>query len=317
MALCSSPIGARTVTGIAAKVNGRVITTNEVEYHLTPYREQLNAKMPRKGKLYYKFLGKARNEILENLIERELILSEFEKKTGRKSIPSRAIDEEIRRQIHELYNGNRKAFVKALHEAGLSQQQHYKETEKKLIVSAMRGQRFSNSLPPLPSEVKKEYYAYRRNLRDKSKDAISYHKIYVAKHDPNVPEATAESRLELAESLIKRLKKGESFEELAREYSADSFAEDGGKVEHMARVNLSPAFGAILMQVDTGEVIGPLEDGGGYMIVRVDKKHYGPSPSLSKVRPLIESRVRARKNKAKHDAWMRQLKRHAMIEKKL
>jgi len=38
---------ARQVTGIAAKVNGSVITINEVNYHLTPYRQQLDAAMPR------------------------------------------------------------------------------------------------------------------------------------------------------------------------------------------------------------------------------------------------------------------------------
>ena len=71
------------------------------------------------------------------------------------------------------------------------------------------------------------------------------------------------------------------------------------------------------METPEGQILGPLEDGRGYTIVRLDNKYYGPAPALSKVRKEIESRVRARKNKEKHDRWMKRLKQNAMIEKSL
>ena len=64
VSLIGTEASAREVTGIAAKVNGRVITKNELNYHLTPYRQQLSASMPRKGPQYNALIGKARNEIL-------------------------------------------------------------------------------------------------------------------------------------------------------------------------------------------------------------------------------------------------------------
>ena len=317
MLLTATTSHARQVTAIAAKVNGRVITTNEVNYHITPYRQQLDAAMPRKGPEYYAMIKKARNEILESLIERELILSEFRIRTGDRKLPDYAIDQEIDRQVRELYNNNRSEFSKSLRQAGVTAAQHRRETEKKLIVQAMRSQQFRNAVPPLPREITAEYNEHKSKMRDITGDALEFHKIYIPKTDPDNPLVTPKTQLQLAEDIVSKLKGGEDFETLAKEHSADSYAEDGGKVAKTQRTDLSPAFAAILMETPTGEILGPLEDTRGYTIVRLDKKYYGPTPPLSKVKPAIESRVRARKNKDKHDRWMKRLRENAMIEKKI
>ena len=305
------------VTGIAAKVNGRVITKNEVNYHLTPYRQQLDASMPRKGPQYYELIKTARDEILESLIGRELILSEFRIRSGDHKLPDYSIDQEIDRQVRNLYNNNRSEFNKALRQAGVTPAQHRRETEKKLIVQAMRSQQFKNAVPPLPREVIAEYDEHKDKMRDITGDALEYHKIYIPKIDESNPLVEPQVQLKLAEDIVARLKKGESFEELAKEHSADAYAQDGGKVGKTQRTDLSPAFAAILMETPTGEILGPLEDTRGYTIVRLDEKYYGPTPPLDKVKPQVESRVRTRKNKDRHDRWMKRLRANAMIEKKI
>ncbi|MBT8038359.1 MAG: peptidylprolyl isomerase [Verrucomicrobiae bacterium] len=315
--VCISPLAqAREVTGIAAKVNGKVITKNEINYHLTPYRQQLNASMPRKGPQYYALIKKARGEILDNLIERELILSEFHDKIKGK-IPSHSIDSEIDRQVRELYNNNRNEYYKSLRQAGVTRQQHRRETEKKLIVQAMRSQQFKNAVPPLPSEVAKEFDKHKLKMRDMTGDALEFHKIYITKTDPNNALITPKTQLQLAEDIVAQLNKGANFEELAKKHSSGAWAAEGGKVEKTNRTDLSPAFAAILMDTPTGKILGPLEDSRGFTIVRLDKKHYGPAPPLSKVRKAVEGRVRAQKNKSKHDRWMKRLRDNAMIEKKM
>lgn len=315
--VCLAPLThAREVTGIAAKVNGKVITKNEVNYHLTPFREQLNATMPRKGPQYYDLIKKARGEILDSLIERELILSEFRDKI-KGTIPSHAIDSEINRQVRDLYNNNRNEFNKALRQAGVTPQQHRRETEKKLIVQAMRSQQFKNAVPPLPNEVLAEFNKHKLKMRDITGDALEFHKIYIPKLDPNNALVTPKTQLQLAENIVDQLNQGSNFEELAKKYSKDSWADEGGKVEKTKRTDLSPAFAAILMETPTGKILGPLEDGRGFTIVRLDKKYYGPTPPLSKVRKTLEGRVRAQKNKSKHDRWIKRLRDNAMIEKKI
>ncbi len=305
---------AKEVTGIAAKVNGRVITSNEINFHLLPIREQVDAAMPRKGAEYHKILKEARKNILDNLIERQLILSEYQKLTNGAGISPSAVDGEINRQISENFNNNRSEFNKALKNAGLTPEQNRREMEKKLIVQAMRAQQFRNAVPPLPDDVSKEYYSQKKELRDRSADALEFHKIYIVKRDRRNPLISPENQLDLAEDIVAKLKKGASFSELALEHSADSYASDGGKVGKTQRTDLSAGFASILMEAPVGKIIGPLEDPNGFTIVRLDKKHFGPSPPLSEVRKQMENRVRVRSNKVKLDRWVKRLRDNAMID---
>ena len=143
-------------------------------------------------------------------------------------------------------------------------QQHRRETEKKLIVQAMRAQQFKNAVPPLPNEVKKEYYKHRTQIRDITGDAIEFHKIYIPKADPNNPLITPKIQLQLAEKLIADLKKGADFEALAKEHSKDAWAADGGKVDDgkpTKRTDLSPAFATIMMETPEGKSLAPWRTG--------------------------------------------------------
>ena len=309
-----SSLTAVEVTGIAAKINGKVITKNEVNYHLTPYKQQLDASTPRKGEEYHNLLKDAKKRILDDLIERELILSDFRVKTNNNGIPARAIDSELDRQIRDNFNNNREEFNKALKSAGITPEQNRREVEKKLIVQAMRAEQLRNAIPPLPDEVQAEYKEHKNKMRNITGDSLEYHKIYITKQDPQNPLITPQSQLELAEGIVEKIKSGTPFADLAKEHSADSYAEDGGKVEKTKRTDLSAAFASILMDTPEGEILGPLEDQYGYTIVKLDKKYYGPAPELSEVRNQMESRVRARKNKLKQDRWIKRLRNTAMIE---
>ncbi|MGA0854302.1 MAG: SurA N-terminal domain-containing protein, partial [Luteolibacter sp.] len=65
------------VNGIAAKVNGRVITKNQVSFMLAPVYAQLSAQYPRRGAEFEEQFKKAREGVMQELIDRRIILDEF------------------------------------------------------------------------------------------------------------------------------------------------------------------------------------------------------------------------------------------------
>src|SRR5690606_4592633 len=71
------PSGAVEVNGIAAIVNGRVITKNKLGFMLAPIFSQLAAQFPRRGPEFERQVLEARDQTLQELIDREIILSEF------------------------------------------------------------------------------------------------------------------------------------------------------------------------------------------------------------------------------------------------
>ena len=66
-----------------------------------------------------------------------------------------------------------------------------------------------------------------------------------------------------------------------------------------------------------GKIIGPLEDPEGFTIVKVTKKSLGPCPPLSKVREMIEERVRRKKTSGSYDRWIENRRKRAMITLKV
>jgi len=307
------PSGPIEVNGIAAKVNGHCITKNQVSFMLAPVYAQLAAQFPRRGPQFETLFKDAKGKILQELVDRQIILDEF-KQMGA-SIKPVFIEEEIKRQMRELYNGDEVKFREELKRSRLTMEGYREMTREKMVVQAMRAQQFSDAPPPLPNEIQKEYDEVKRTMRDVTKDVISFQKIFIPAADKENPTATPESQLALAEDLTKQLADGKDFAELAKDKSnKDAFADKGGLQENVPRTDLSPEFAAIIFDAQIGKIVGPLMDPQGFTIVKPIKIDFGPSPPLDKVREMIEERVRRKKTSGQYDRWIETRRKRAMVD---
>ncbi len=308
--LPSTPV---EVNAIAAKVNGRVITKNQVSFMLAPVYAQLATQFPRRGPQFESKFNEAKANIIQELIDRQIILDEF-KQLGA-SIKPNLIDEEIKRQMRELYNGDEVKFREELKRSRLTMEGYREMTLEKMVVQAMRAQQFSDAPPPLPNEIQKEYDAVKASLRDVTKDVITFQKIFIPASDPQNPLATPETQLVLAEGLARQLAEGKDFAELAKAQSKDAFADKGGLQENVPRTDLSAEFAAIIFDAPVGKTVGPLLDPQGFTLVKPVKIDLGPAPALDdKVREMIEERVRRKKTSEQYERWIASKRKRAMID---
>jgi len=307
------PAGPIEVNGIAARVNGHAITKNEIGFMLAPIYGQLAAQFPRRGSEFERQFKLARDGIVQELVDRQIILDEF--KTLGANIKNNLIEEEIKRQVRELFNGDDAKFQQELKRSHLTMDGYRKMTKEKMIVQAMRANQFSDAPPPLPNEIQQEYDAIKLSIRDTSKDRISFKKIFLPRVDKENPASTPDSQLTLAEDLAKQLGQGKDFAELAKAHSRDAFAAQGGVQQNVPRPDLSPEFAAIIFDAKVGQLLGPLEDQSGFTIVVPTQIDYGPSPALDgKVREMVEERVRRKKTSAQYDRWIASRRKRAMID---
>lgn len=314
----SQPSGLIEVNRIAATVNGLPITAKEVGVMISPMIGQLMAEFPRRGPEFNRRLKEAQDSILQELIDRQLIMAEFKKmQTRGANLPDNVVDAEIDRQIQTLYNGDSEKFRQELAKAQMGMGSYRTLTREKLIVQAMRQEKFKDAPPPLPSEVQKEYQESKDSLRDITKDSITYRKIFLPRLDPANPLATPESQLTLAETLADEIRNGADFAELAEKHSQDAFAANGGLQEDVPRPDLSPEFASILFDAEPGKLIGPLEDAAGFTLAKVDSIKKGPAPPFSEVKKMMDDRVRAKKTSSRYEAWIGDLRKKAMVDIKL
>jgi len=119
----------------------------------------------------------------------------------------------------------------------------------------------------------REYYEFNKDryLQDEQRQARH---ILIAFGDD---EAAAEAQ---ANELLARINAGESFADLAAEFSDDGgTAAQGGDLGMLTRTQLPGELGSAIFSMDEGEVTGPVKTDFGYHIVRLDKIfERGPLP---------------------------------------
>lgn len=305
---------AAVVNRIAATVNGRPITSSEVRARLAPYFRELMLLYPRQGPRFNSELVAAKKAVLNDLIERELVLSDFSTKGF--SIKEDQVEEEINRRILMQYNGNRSEFLDNLRKSGMNYTEYRDSVKKEITVSAMRGMRYERGIPPTPDEINEEYAATSAEYRDIMKDRISYSKIFIPAMDPDDPMMGPEERYKLAVALRADLEKGKiSFADAARKYSRDMYAEEGGKWPSLQRNELAVEFANVVFAAQPGQLVGPLLDPAGFTIVKVHSRKLATAPALTEgdVKQKVDDAVRRKKSERRYRQWVDRLRDKAVI----
>lgn len=310
------------VNRVAATVNGRPITSAEVRMRLAPYFRELMMLYPKQGPRFNSELVKAKKRVMDELVDRELALSEFETKGF--VMHREHVEQEIARRITTQFNGDRAAFLDALRKEGMTYSAYRDSVEKEVKWSAMRASRYDRGIPPTPDEIREEYNTSKADYRNVMNDSIRYDKIFIPTLEEMPDEdmtqaefqAMAEAQYRKAEELKKKLDGKElSFADAAREYSRDAHAEEGGAWPTVKRSDLSPEFANVVFSAEPGKVIGPLADNTGFTLVLVREKHLAPAPPLSNpdVKRKVDDAVRRKQSEARYIEWIDRLRAKAVI----
>lgn len=309
-----SSSGGGVVNRVAATVNGRPITASEVRARLGPYFRELMMLYPQQGPRFNSELVKAKKAVLSELIDRELVLSEFETKGY--MLKEDQIEGEINRRILTIFNGNRKEFLDNLRKSGMTYSEYRESVRKEITVASMRTSRYDRGIPPTPDEMRAEYNATRHEYRNIMNDSIMYDKIFLPAGDPDDPMVTAEDQYKLAVALKERIEKGEiSFADAAKQYSRDAQAENGGSWPKMRRSDLSVEFANVVFSAKPGRIIGPLLAPQGFTIVKIRSRQLAPAPPLSnpEVKRQVDDAVRRKQSEKRYREWVERLRERAVI----
>ena len=132
-----------------------------------------------------------------------------------------------------------------------------------------------------------EYYEASENRFLQDEQRRARHILILAGDDEDAAEATARD-------LLARIEAGESFEDLAREYSNDGgTSEQGGDLGVLTRSQLGGELGSAIFSMEVGAVDGPIESEFGFHVVRLDEiLEQGPLP-LEQVRGELLSELRS------------------------
>ena len=152
------------------------------------------------------------------------------------------------------------------------------------------------------SDEEAENY-YEKNKEDFFEISASH--ILISNYDENGEEVSDEQKeenKELAESLLKRLKNGESFDDLALEYSDDSnTASSGGDLGYFSEGEMESNFDTAAFSLEKGELYDSVvETSYGYHIIKKTGEQYSDFDDIKD--SLIESLVSDKQSNLLEDA---------------
>lgn len=160
-----------------------------------------------------------------------------------------------------------------------------------------------------PEDVERYYEAHRDEYVTPPQVAISH--IVLRLPDPATPEQI-EAVMERARELHRRLKKGEDFHKLAREYSEDAAAADGGSLGTFKKGTMLDEFEKAIEHLNPGEFSEPIRTKVGIHIVRLDERIGTGYQPLEKLADGIKEQLYNKALEERYERFLREdlRKRH-------
>jgi peptidyl-prolyl cis-trans isomerase C len=164
-----------------------------------------------------------------------------------------------------------------------------KDLNKRLAVEKYIDEAINNKVTVEPEEAAEYYSSHPSEFQHSDIVRISH--ILLPAGNADQQDALAKQR---AESLLERIRKGEDFAKLAKEYSTDASAAQGGDLGFSEKESMIPEFADAAFSLPVGSVRLVKTDYGYHIIKVTDRKEEGLS-TLEEVRPQLIAFLKRRK----------------------
>jgi peptidyl-prolyl cis-trans isomerase SurA len=306
LALGRAPAAAVVVDGVAAVVNGEVVTLLELEKAGRPALEERLRTAPAAEQ------ERVRHEVLAAVLNQMVLLriqTQRARQNGIQVAPA-----EIDAAIANIREDNRmseEVLDRLLQERGMTQQEYRSEIEDQIRLSKLVQREIRSKVSATDAEVAAWYAEHRQDWYRPEKIRIRHLLIPLPK------EATAD-QVEAARArgylLLGLVRGGTDFVTLIRAETPGAAADADPVSGEIARGELFPALETAAFALPVGGVSEPVQSPAGFHMVQVTEKTPAYEPTLEAVRASIEQKIIERKTRERYEAWIKQIRAEAIVE---
>jgi len=133
-----------------------------------------------------------------------------------------------------------------------------------------------------------------------------------------VPEGATEAERKriaaTATTVLVEARNGKNFAELAKKYSDDASAKDGGDLGTFKKGEMLPEFDNVLSKLKPGEVSDVFDTQSGLHIVRLEGRSQGELVPFENVKNELDEALYKKKSEERFNQWLADLRKSASIE---
>lgn len=297
--------GAVMLDRVVAVVNKEVITWSEL-YKMMEYEasDQVRAMSEQDRMKVFKD-----NEavFLDRLIDVRLEVQEAGK------IGLEVSSEEVKEAIEDIkkkYSLTDKALEESLKKDGLTFEEYKKRLSEQILVGQLANKEIRSKIVLSEGETKKYLDANRDKFGDS--ETFRLRQIILKKPEHDADKKAVEEKASL---IIQRLKAGDDFSALAREYSDDSSGKMGGDLGYIKKSYMAKEFIEVLSHMKVGDFSNPFWTEKGLHIIKLDEKV--PPKTATEVMDNVRKQLAEAQFSEKYKSWIKGLREKARIEIRL
>ncbi|OZU87918.1 foldase [Virgibacillus indicus] len=230
-----------------------------------------------KDEFYQALVDRHGEQVLQELVTKEVLANKYE-------VTEEQVDEEVQKTKDQLGD----QFEQALQAQGLGDEETYRNI---VHLSLLQEAAIAEDIEIPEEDIKK-------------------------RHEENNTEIKAQHILvedeETANEVKKKLDEGGDFAELAKEYSTDGSAEQGGDLGYFSKGKMVPEFEEAAFSLEPGEVSDLVQSQHGFHIIKVNDKRQVEEPTKYEDvkddihRELLNERMDVAKVQEKMDGLMKE-----------
>jgi len=288
-----------------AIVNGVAISTAEFDREVGRYEQQMTMMgQPVSPEQLTEIKGK----VLDGMIDRELLYQES-KKEGIK-VDKAEVDQRISALKQKF--PKEEDFKQALERLGLTEASLRTQFEQELAVKALVDKKFGGKVTVSEQDMKKFYNDNPDYFKTQERVRASH---ILAKVDAGASDADKKKARQKIEDVQKKVKKGEDFGTLAKQYSDCPSSAKGGDLDYFQRGQMVKPFEDTAFAMKVGDVSNIVETQFGYHLIKLTDKQGAGKVSFDEAKDKIKGYLEQQKMGEEVKQYVAQLKQKGKVEK--
>lgn len=287
-----------------AVVDGSVITHEDFDREMSRVKQGLlNMGKP----LIDSQLSELEKEVLEQLINRELLYQESQRKGIR--IREAEVDEELK-ALKKGFPSDAE-FKSVLKEANLSEVEVKSQIERGLAIDEFITGHFVVKVTISDDEVRAYYESHPESFEQPEQVRASHILIRI---DPQEDRSKRSSARKKIEEIRQKLRKGEDFAAIAREFSQCPSSAKGGDLGYFRRGQMTKPFEDAAFALRPGEVSDLVETKFGYHLIKVFEKKPETAMAFEDIKEGLGRYLTQEKIQKEVSLYVQKLKKNAKVE---
>jgi peptidyl-prolyl cis-trans isomerase C len=286
---------------VLARVNGEAVTKVDFDRLIKNMEVSANQPVP----------AERRDEVFRRALDQLVTYAVLTQETRARKIT--VTDAEVEENVKQMRSQfpNEDAFKKALAARGMTVEKLKSDARVDMSISKMMDAEVANQSPPTDAQI--------RDFYDKNPDKFKQDEAVRASHilfrvAESADAATKKKTLDQAQSVLKEARSGGDFAELAKKYSADGSAQQGGDLNFFTKGQMVPAFDQVAFALKPGQISDIVTTQFGYHIIKVTDRRAASTVPFEQVSERIKEFLAEQQKQQKAQAFIDSLKQKAKIE---